>query len=106
MEPTQPPESQLPTLDELKHRIDRARGPEEEEKKGFGSTGYGFAMRLVVELVVGVFVGGFIGYYLDLWLDTRPWFFIVCFLLGTCAAGLNIYRLASRQNSDKNNTSN
>jgi ATP synthase protein I len=39
-------------------------------------------------------VGVGIGLGLDWWLDTKPWFLVVFFLLGSAAAMLNVYRAA------------
>ena len=37
-------------------------------------------------------VGVGIGILLDNWLDTKPWFLIVFFLLGSAAGFMNVYR--------------
>jgi ATP synthase protein I len=57
----------------------------------------GRGMRIATELVAGVIVGGVLGWYLDQWLGTKPWLFIVFFLLGTAAGMLNIIRQASQE---------
>ena len=44
------------------------------------------------ELVGAIVVGGLIGYALDLWLGTKPWLFLVFFVLGFAAGILNILR--------------
>lgn len=54
-------------------------------------------MRAAAELIGGVVVGGALGWFLDQWLNTKPWLFIVCFLLGSAAGMLNIIRSASQE---------
>ena len=55
-------------------------------------SGLGFAFRIGTELVAGVAVGAAIGLGLDYWLETRPWFMILFFFLGSGAGMLNVYR--------------
>jgi ATP synthase protein I len=54
-------------------------------------------MRIAVELVAGVVAGAFIGLMADRWLGTKPWLLIVGFVLGCCAAFLNVYRVAQAE---------
>jgi ATP synthase protein I len=52
----------------------------------------GVAARAGVELVAGVAVGAGMGYGLDVWLGSSPWMLIVCFILGSAAGMMNVYR--------------
>lgn len=56
------------------------------------------ASRYSIELVSGTVVGGLIGWGLDHLIGTKPWFFIVCLILGIVGGFFNIVRLAKRQN--------
>ncbi len=51
-------------------------------------------MKLSAELIGGVVAGGAIGWFLDGWLQTKPWLFILFFLLGTAAGMRNLIRAA------------
>jgi ATP synthase protein I len=77
-------------LDQAKHR----HGAPAAAGRG---AAMGQGMRVAAELIGGVVAGGAIGWLLDAWLGTRPWLFIVFFLLGSAAGMLNIMRLASRE---------
>lgn len=57
-------------------------------------SGLGWAFRIGVEMVSALMLGVGIGLGLDWWLDTKPWFLVVFFLLGSAAAILNVYRTA------------
>ena len=59
----------------------------------------GQAMRLSTELVGGVVVGGAMGWMLDSWLGTKPWLFLLFFLLGTASGMRTIIRNAMQQNT-------
>lgn len=56
------------------------------------------ASRYSIELVSGTVVGGGIGWGIDYIAHTKPWFFIVCLILGIVGGFFNIVRLAKRQN--------
>jgi ATP synthase protein I len=68
---------------------------------GPASTGRGQAMgrgmRIAAEMIGGVIAGGGIGWLLDAWLGTKPWLFILFFLLGSAAGMLNIIRQAQTE---------
>ncbi|MDH5410174.1 MAG: AtpZ/AtpI family protein [Alphaproteobacteria bacterium] len=57
-------------------------------------SGLGWAVRVGVEMVSALIVGVGVGIGLDWWLDTKPWFLVVFFLLGSGAAMLNVWRAA------------
>ena len=64
--------------------------------------GMGVGFRMATDFTSAIAVGGLVGWGFDQWLNTTPWAFIICFLLGFCAAILNVVRLAqSQQNSQR-----
>ena len=91
-----------PSLDDLGQRLHAARGhrgadsQQNETLSGGppGMSGLGWAFRIGVEMVSSMILGVGIGLGLDWWLDTKPWFLIVFFLLGSAAAIMNVYRAA------------
>ena len=68
-----------------------------ENKKGLF---LGNALKLGTELVAAVVVGTIIGFILDNWFDTKPWFIIIFFFLGTAAGILNVIRTANRMQKE------
>tara|TARA_B100001057_G_scaffold237583_1_gene237926 strand:- start:57 stop:341 length:285 start_codon:yes stop_codon:yes gene_type:complete len=60
----------------------------------------GSAFKLGTELVAAVAVGTIIGFILDSWFDTKPWFIIIFFFLGTAAGILNVIRTANRMQKE------
>ncbi len=86
-------------LEELGKRLKQARGDQSSpENNGGRGAAISSAFRLVTELVVGPIIGGGIGWILDSWLGTKPWFFLVFFVLGTVAGILNVMRTARQMN--------
>jgi ATP synthase protein I len=55
-----------------------------------------YGMRMAAELVVAVIVGGAIGWSLDWVLGSRPWLFLLFFLLGFAAGVVNVVRSYER----------
>lgn len=94
------PDQNLPSLEDLQHKIDEAniqKGVKKEgESESSSTTGMGAALQVGVELVSGVAVGSLIGYFLDRWLGTMPLFFITCFFIGAAAGFKNLVRNARR----------
>ena len=94
-----------PTPDELDRRLKSVRqdyqaGTGRASKPATGGAGgekVGVGMRIAVEMVAGVVAGAFIGLMGDQWLGTKPWLLIVGFVLGCCAAFLNVYRVAQAE---------
>lgn len=86
-------------LAELHKRIgalkDSGAGREREPARRAGMSGMGAGMRIAVELVAGLAVGVAIGIALDAWLHTSPWLLITFFILGSGAAFMNVYRVAT-----------
>ena len=58
--------------------------------------GMAYGMRMAAELVAAVIVGGIIGWGLDWLLGTKPWLFLVFFVLGFAAGILNVVRAYER----------
>ena len=54
----------------------------------------GKIMKVVVEIVAAMAVGLGIGILIDNYFDTRPFFIIVFFLLGSAAGIMNVFRVA------------
>ena len=67
--------------------------------------GMAYGMRMATELVAAVIVGGLIGYALDWWLGTKPWLFLLFFVLGFAAGVLNVLRAYERMQKEFKTTS-
>lgn len=70
-----------------------ARADVDAEMRGRGMA---YGMRMAAELVAAVVVGGVIGWGLDWLLGSRPWLFLLFFLLGFAAGVLNVMRAYER----------
>jgi ATP synthase protein I len=85
---------------ELGRKLDEARQTGIGRRPSTSATGrngaLGHGMRLSAELVGGIVAGGAIGWYLDSWLHTKPWLFILFFLLGTAAGMRNLIVAATK----------
>ena len=73
-------------LGEAKEKIEE---PVVEAPKPLGKI-----MKVVVEIVAAMAVGLGIGILIDNYFDTRPFFIIVFFLLGSAAGIMNVFRVA------------
>jgi ATP synthase protein I len=62
--------------------------------------GMAYGMRMAAELVAAVVVGGIIGWGLDWVLGSRPWLFLLFFLLGFVAGVVNVIRSYDRMQKD------
>jgi ATP synthase protein I len=58
--------------------------------------GMAYGMRMAAELVAAVVVGGIIGWGLDWVLGSKPWLFLLFFLLGFVAGIINVLRSYER----------
>lgn len=94
------PDDKQPSLDELGQKLKEAKAANSQDSGEEGPSVIGqslaYAMRVSIELAAGVIVGAVVGYYLDKWLGTKPWLFIVMFMFGACAGGLNVYRFVTK----------
>ena len=77
-------EPPLPSLEQLDEKLRAAEAKRRKTKAGpdDGGQGLAFAMRIGVEIVAALIVGVGIGLLLDYWLGTKPWFFLLFFVLG------------------------
>ena len=87
-------------LQELNTRLRKAQilGKNRRAEKAPHTTnrsGLSLAMRLGVELVSALVIGVGIGLLLDHWLETKPWFMLLFFLIGSAAGIMNVYRVAT-----------
>ncbi len=71
-----------------------------EDDAGASGRGMAYGMRMAAELVSAVIVGGLMGYGLDWWLGTKPWLFLLFFVLGFAAGVLNVVRAYERMQKD------
>ena len=80
-------------LNSLKKKIQEAKEkieePVVEAPKPLGKI-----MKVVVEIVAAMAVGLGIGILIDNYFDTRPFFIIVFFLVGSAAGIMNVFRVA------------
>ena len=95
-------------LDTLKGRLERraaetrvrAAAAANQPGGGFGGPGVTLGLQAGGEFVAAIILGGAIGWGLDWLLGTRPWLFIVFFLLGTVVGVRNVIRVASPKGRD------
>ena len=90
------PEDFKTRLKIAKSKIEKKLQSDSEKKGSF----MGSAFKLGTELVAAVVVGTIIGFILDNWFDTKPWFIIIFFFLGTAAGLLNVIRAANRMQKE------
>lgn len=83
--------------DDLGARLETAKHRHDPKGRSSQGQAMGRGMKAAAELIGGVVVGGVIGWFLDQWLGTKPWLFILFFLLGTAAGMLNIIRAAQQE---------
>ncbi|QGM47701.1 AtpZ/AtpI family protein [Methylocystis heyeri] len=96
-------------------RLDRALRARDEreaaEKDAESPRGAGFGraisagLNVFAEFVSAVVVGALIGWQGDAWLGTRPWLLVLFLGLGTAAGFWNIYRMAARKGSSREENS-
>ena len=88
------PPNSLDELDEQLREAQAKRPDGDKNAKGAErGSGLSLAFRIGTELVAALIVGVGIGLLLDNWLDTRPWFLLLFFLLGSAAGILNVFRV-------------
>ena len=89
-------------LSDLGSRLSTARsGQRESGGQADGNAesrrrGMAYGMRMAVDLVAAVLVGSAVGWGLDWVLGSRPWLFLIFFLLGFAAGVLNVVRAYER----------
>jgi ATP synthase protein I len=87
-------EGRLSDLGDRLGKVKAQRDADEQADRDAKMRGRGMAygMRMAAELVAAVLVGGIIGWGLDWVLGSRPWLFLLFFLLGFAAGVLNVMR--------------
>jgi ATP synthase protein I len=88
-------------ISELGDRLGKVRSQRESGQRADADAemrgrGMAYGMRMAADLVVSVVVGGAIGWGLDWVLGSRPWLFLLFFLLGFAAGVLNVVRSYER----------
>jgi ATP synthase protein I len=92
-------------VSDLGGRLSHIRAQREDDEQAeldaeMRGRGMAYGMRMAAELVAAVIVGGLIGYGLDAWLGTKPWLFLLFFLLGFAAGVLNVVRAYEGMRTD------
>ena len=101
-EPSPQERAQFETrISELGERLDKVRSHRKADMDADADAemrgrGMAYGMRMAAELVAAVIVGGGIGWSLDWALSSRPWLFLLFFLLGFAAGVLNLLRAYER----------
>jgi len=88
-------------ISELGNRLDKVKAERQASADAdldaeMRGRGMAYGMRMAAELVAAVIVGGAIGYGLDYWLGSKPWLFLLFFVLGFAAGVLNVVRSYER----------
>ena len=84
-------------ISDLGERLDKVKAQRQAEAQAefdadMRGRGMAYGMRMAAELVAAVIVGGAIGYGIDWWIGSKPWFFLLFFVLGFAAGVLNVVR--------------
>jgi ATP synthase protein I len=92
-------------LSDLGDRLDKVRAQRDAEAQTDRDAqtrgrGMAYGMRMAAELVAAVLVGGIIGWGLDEVLGSRPWLFLLFFVLGFAAGVLNVLRAYARMQQE------
>ncbi len=92
-------------ISELGDRLGRVKAGRENERQAeldaeMRGRGMAYGMRMAAELVAAVIVGGLIGYGLDKWLGSKPWLFLLFFVLGFAGGVLNVVRSYERMQKE------
>src|SRR5262245_27257828 len=90
---------------DLDDRLGKVRAQREAEAHAdldaeMRGRGMAYGMRMAAELVAAVAVGSIIGWGLDWVLGSKPWLFLLFFLLGFVAGILNVIRSYDRMQRD------
>ena len=88
-------------ISELGDRLGRVRSQRDVQQNAGASAetrgrDMAYGMRMAAELVAAIIVGGVIGWSLDWVLGSRPWLFLLFFLLGFAAGVVNVLRAYER----------
>lgn len=77
----------------VRQGLDKPEDAQGSRNGGPAGNAAGIGFRAGVEVVSALVVGVVIGLLLDRWLGTKPWLFLLFFVLGSAAGVLNVYRL-------------
>jgi ATP synthase protein I len=88
-------------LSDLGGRLDRVKAQRDADARTdddarMRGRGMAYGMRMAAELVAAVLVGGIIGWGLDRVLGSKPWLFLLFFVLGFAAGVVNVVRAYER----------
>jgi ATP synthase protein I len=88
-------------ISDLGSRLGKARSGRPESGQDDANAdsrrrGMAYGMRMAADLVAAIIVGSAIGWGLDWVLGSRPWLFLIFFLLGFAAGVLNVVRAYER----------
>src|SRR5262245_52571228 len=88
-------------ISDLGGRLDRVKAQRDADAHAnldaeMRGRGMAYGMRMAAELVAAVIVGGVIGWGLDWLLGSKPWLFLLFFVLGFAAGVLNVVRAYER----------
>ena len=92
-------------ISDLGERLDKVKAQHEADAQadldaGMRGRGMAYGMRMAAELVGAVIVGAFIGIGLDWLIGTKPWLFLLFFVLGFAAGVLNVVRAYERMQKE------
>jgi ATP synthase protein I len=92
-------------VSDLGERLDKVKAQRQADAQSdldaeMRGRGMAYGMRMAAELVGAVIVGGFIGIGLDWLLGTKPWLFLLFFVLGFAAGVLNVVRAYERMQKE------
>jgi ATP synthase protein I len=92
-------------VSDLGARLDKVKAQRHAEAEAdldaeMRGRGMAYGMRMAAELVGAVIVGGLIGIGLDWLVGTKPWLFLLFFVLGFAAGVLNVVRAYERMQKE------
>jgi ATP synthase protein I len=92
-------------ISELGAKLDKAKAERDAAAQAdldaeMRGRGMAYGMRMAAEMVAAVIVGGAIGYGLDSLLGSKPWLFLLFFVLGFAAGVLNVVRSYERMQKE------
>jgi ATP synthase protein I len=92
-------------VSDLGERLDRVKAKRDTDAEAeldaeMRGRGMAYGMRMAAELVGAVIVGGLIGIGLDWLIGTKPWLFLLFFVLGFAAGVLNVVRAYERMQKE------
>jgi ATP synthase protein I len=72
--------------------------PDRKRETSAGETARSIGALSTVGLsfVLAIVLGAWFGYLLDTWLGTKPWLFLLFFVLGFVGGVMNVYRTANK----------